>query len=905
MAGPPVEGPPIGQEPLKSPDIAPAALGLPIPEAEVPVTPEDALKNAFTKLGAPVNYLLTEEDIINAHAIFKAGQAGEIKEGQEGYDNYIALLDAGFRLPEEPPAEEEADLPDWLQPDWLRDVRDAAAPLAPGETPAPERSAPAPVRESVNAVTARLALEASRGARGRVGEVYKRANGLLDVLGRRAKAILKDKTQSAPESVAIQYNKGDLTNPDVTKRLVDQQRDNRDGVTGRKDTPGYLDELVVKVAGELEGLEEQRVKLEESRRSNEGAIGILPINSEIVGQTEEGNILMTQQDVYDREMKQWNALSEKQKRGRNAVPQPKLEDFPVHPTETKRGQVPKLRDADEYIFDPEQADPVIKARENLDKAVQAERDAASKLKQFCEEEGLTDRNRPGYAAWIDVMQEAELSCSNTSAELATKLTDVSSDTAVKSKILDLAKKINLTEADKKSFDISTIEGLFRYFEARKSDPRLQGYEQVTTALNLADKAVENATSIYQARQLEAGRWSVDSQGRQTGAGYKELVETNRQMDSILTTLGDSAIIDLYLQEAYLPTAEEGTLIGDAQNQIAGINTDIAAINVELNRLQSKKQGETSEDILASYNREIEKNYRQKQDLEGQQSELLESISQIINPTARLRSAAEDIGELIPSRVKSKLALLGLSTENIPQSLERVGDAVTQTLAELHASGKVPSELELYGMVITKLRGEPAPEIVETPPVPEPPPVPAKPGVPPASGGETVPTQTQEQTPTDEQRRGAAQALAQEEGVRGRLTVEQIMDLEEDLYPAVEILHRQKTVLAELTPALRKARGLEILEVIRRINNTPDAKTDKSIRLAAYKQFGYNTEAVVMIEAMLKLGKDVKEIANHASDLLGKLSILKYLPGFMTFLPILLQLFEDKSVAASAQGGQEH
>ena len=132
-----------------------------------------------------------------------------------------------------------------------------------------------------------------------------------------------------------------------------------------------------------------------------------------------------------------------------------------------------------------------------------------------------------------------------------------------------------------------------------------------------------------------------------------------------------------------------------------------------------------------------------------------------------------------------------------------------------------------------------------------------------------------------------------------------MDLEEDLYPAVEILHRQKTVLAELTPALRKARGLEILEVIRRINNTPDAKTDKSIRLAAYKQFGYNTEAVVMIEAMLKLGKDVKEIANHASDLLGKLSILKYLPGFMTFLPILLQLFEDKSVAASAQGGQEH
>lgn len=624
-----------------------------------------------------------------------------------------------------------------------------------GQPARPEPAAPA--GESANVAAARLALEASRGARGRVVEVYKRVDGLLDVLERRVKAIVTGKTQTAPESVAIQYDTKDLANPTNTKNLIDQQRDNRDGVTGTNNTRGYLDEMVVKAAGELEGLEKQRTKLEASRDRNlaapadgsQGAITVLPKGSDIAGQSEPVTLDVAVGQATEVEKNAWLTAKNAEitagnaQKGKLKRKTPLLTEIPAEVTtlNVTRTQV-KKRSEDEYTFDPERAAPVVEARKQLTNARLENVKAEEDLKEHCADKGITNQNRATYEALYQIMEYLHISAID-GPDKARKIfeeykANPQNDIDI-NQIVQIAAgkggKIDLSYLGKRAsdFDLSTPDGVFNYLASRLNDEALLGFEVERVNVDVKREVIDRAKDEFNYRLYDARRWSVDSQGRPTGAGYQELADAERQTTNILATLGDSAIIDLYLQESYLPTAEEGTQIDDAQKQIAGINTDIAAIDAELNRLMSKRQGETSEVILAAINQEGETNYHRKKDLEGQQNALLMSINQIIDPTARLHRAAENIGELTPSRVRSKLGLLGLSTEDIPQSLERVGDAVNQTLDELRLSGKVPSELELYGMVITKLRGEPAPQIVEAPPASEEPPAPAVPAAPAAPG----------------------------------------------------------------------------------------------------------------------------------------------------------------------------
>lgn len=770
--------------------------------------------------------------------------------------------------------------------------------------------------ESANVAAARLALEASRGARGRAGEFfYGRANGFLTILKGKVDFV-KGKKGTPQEAQSVGIDVASLADSTHTQASYEAQRVNRDRVTGGKDVPGYLDEMVVEAAGELGGLEQQRTDLTASRERNEGAIGTRTVRQEVVGETEVVDVTLT-----DAEKDGWvvaeNAriTAENAKIGRiSRKPKQPLVTIDKAPTARKVTR-PKTVKVKEYTFDPEHAAPVAEARASLAEAMQAESDAASKLNRYCELEGLTEHNRSGYAAWIDVMQEAGLSCSNTSVELADKLTTINSNTMLRGRILGLAKKINLTEADKKSFGISTIETveeLFKYFEARKSDPRLQGYEQVTMALSDADQAVEKATSIYQARQTEAGRWSVDSRGRPTGAGYQELADAERQTTNILATLGDTAIVDLYLRKRYLPEGFEGNQGGDDYETVTARQAAIAAGNTKIGELQNeiteyfdKLKAEKAPSVRVSMQHEIDVKQGQVEILQEEITASLESIRQIMDPSARLVKAEGVIRGLGNSEVDKALRAVGLepgNDYNRRQQLDRVGQAFTQALREL-PKGTVPSELELFGKVIAILRGEPAPKIVEAPPASqEPPPSPAAPGAGAAVEAGVATEEAGEQIPpTEAERRSAAEALAQEEGVRGRLTPEEIINMDRATYAVQRELSEERSVIEGMESTKKEEYGRKLLATVNFLKEKTSAERLELYRTAVPP---IETWEQVIYESMLKFGYSEKDIAKYAKDLIGKRNIMQYLPGIATLLPILLQLFEDKSVAASAQGGQE-
>lgn len=800
-------------------------------------------------------------------------------------------------------------------PDWLKSI-DSAAGDDLGSPSNPYFNRPQNRRRDLAVQT----LVERRSTPGWMEGVYRRADDILKILGKRVESI-KAKTRTPTETLPVEIDVQLLADPEYTEVSLLRQRLNCESVKGTKDARGYLDEMVVQSEQELSVLEAQRSELDDSKRRNAGAI-TPGVKREIVVQGETAILLVNKADLTPQEKAEWvNAAN-----ARIATDNAKI---PVWSRDKKKPPVteadlpaslnvarPKKIEVIETQFDPERAQPVIDAKNKLDAAENIRKEAHKQFTEYSSNSLIT-KNAENYDALISLMDELGVSSLNTTEANDAIIANLPDDKRNKLLRLGATLKPSASDLKDKKVDLKSEIGVLRYLRAKlDGDEALREYEFLHRQLIASVTNVADTTIAYKDSQTEAKRWRVDAQGRPQGEGHKELAETERQIDIITVTLGDTAIVDLYLQNDYLPNPSQLESVESAQGEIKTIEGEILQITEEIADLTRRKEGIKFPKILASIEEQINERREEIRVREEIKQDALKSIFDIMDPSARLKRAAEEIEGMSQTKVSDKLKLLGLSADNVPDQLRRVGEAFNQVLNEL-PKGKVPTELELFGMVVAKLRGEQPPEIVEGPPASEPPPQVVRPVAPPVPGAprpaepvaprQNAPLATgEERQAAEAQRRTAAQQLSRDLAQSGtQLTVEEIMALDGQLSTAVvrqiqELVHREKSTIEGLHKERRKAIGNELLAMIEAVSEFDDPE----IRAQIYIKSKTPDHTRIIIEGMLKLGFKGKDIINYAKELTGKRNIMQALAGIATLLPFLLKFFEDPSVPSGQQGQHE-
>lgn len=668
--------------------------------------------------------------------------------GALGQDFFPNAYEASTGQNPNPPAEDLA-VDEEEEPEWstiLGNISAASQPSLQDTSRVTRR--PSELRR-----VARMALERSTTIGRRA---YERTSGFLDALDRRVKSLSFEENGVTSESVRgdpINIEAANLADSSYTQEIYNQLKANRDAVTGVEEVPGYLDYMVRETHDEVTTFDKKRQELEASRERNQGAITVLHKGSEIAGQSELVTFDIAVGQATDVEKNAWlTAKNAEITAGNTQIGKlkrktPLLTEIPAEATTLRvtRSQA-KKRSEDEYAFDPTQAEPVMNARKKLDNAIEHEREAYKEYVDFINK-SIATTEQQSFEALFDIMSELRVSCSDNPDVVNKILSDPGVATSdVKQRVVDLAKKIKsgLTFADKKQgVNLDTPEGVFDYLKKRMADSRLQTYETERISVSASVSVREIAEAEYKISLQDAERWRVGSDGSPIGKGHKELAQVNTRENALIATLGDTAIVDLYLRDGYLPDGfEPGAKKGGEFAIVATEQTNIATLNSQIVELENNIESwlidkAQSKNSAVDYVTPIT---RAKKEIRLHETELeasILSIQEIMDPSIRLQKAAERIRGLGTGKLRTELQGLGLtigSEAELQGQLDRVGQAFTQALEGIKAKGEVPTELKLFGEVIAILRGEQPPEIVAGPPVQEPPSQPAaRPGTPSAPG----------------------------------------------------------------------------------------------------------------------------------------------------------------------------
>lgn len=753
---------------------------------------------------------------------------------------------------------------------------------------APAGSPPGPATpgDAVVAEGVRATAEAARPRGERTVKVTE------DALKRKRLNLEAKKASSeTPAAKPIDIAQSDLSNAGVTNGILDNLAHNKRAGIGDSSAFGEADGAFLDLSAERDGLLKKEGEL--AREMTEYAMDEHG-RSTAVSETVSGRVTQEAQgektvykDDKGTEIDETAFLANEAKK--------------IGKKKFRRETVPAVveqrePDSTTIAFHPEKAKAVQQAKAELDRLTNQTREANTQLDRASGSGTLKIEYEMMKLLRMGSMTSPAGTSSNPEEIgeriAAIKATETQAAQDSLAELRDLAGKIRLdSDMSAQGQDLTTIEGIGRYLQARLTDDRLRGYAKLAQSAEELEGRRANAEEVHKNALEKSNRWKVETDGSETGEGFREVETAQAELKAVEDSLAGEVIFKTLIGKEYSPTDSEKELISGHQTTISRLDSSIADLEIFI-----KNQTDNSEPAAQAI---VEANRTALEKHQQTRRELIEEIRAVVDPISRIKATVAKIEGMQYSAVSKELAPYGLSVpeEALGEYLTAVKGAVQSVIHDIESGTGTPSQEEVFRRIVDTLRGGAATPVVR------------EPGSTPGPGEEVGTTGA---APTEGEAAGGGRDVPE---LFANPTKDEVVDALHTMSGAsansINVANDHVSNNADFYRArlngygamgeeARKKLGSQLLEVLQQTKNI----NSRDQRQVLYTKLNISQEDTGFLECLWGLGWTSKEMINLAKELAGKNDGhgLDLLGGAGILLMMSDALFKDETVT-SQEGGE--